>query len=132
MADLFSGAIETLSDSLSGLSWRQRVLSHNISNAETPGFKRREVRFEAILQQRAQQAANVAGSDGGENDEAPVTQPFAPEIVTVNAPSRRADGNNVNIEAQMSQLLETELSYGAASQMLSRKLAGLKAIIDGR
>jgi flagellar basal-body rod protein FlgB len=46
--------------------------------------------------------------------------------------TERADGNNVDIDTELTQMTETYIQYQALSQLVSKKLAGLKYIISGR
>ena len=45
----------------------------------------------------------------------------------------RADGNNVDIDREMTTLAETQIQYSAMTYLMARKVAGLrKAISEGR
>lgn len=133
MVDLFSGSIDLLNDALSGLSRRQQAIANNIANAETPGFKRAEVRFEELLRRRAEQAGS--GEAPAHPGHLPLEGPaaFVPEVLAITNTAGRPDGNNVEVEGEMGRLLQNELSYNAASQLMARKLAELRLVItEGR
>ena len=44
----------------------------------------------------------------------------------------RLDGNNVDIDLEMSQMAETSIQYQSLTQLVSKKLALLKSIAIGR
>ncbi|HID12005.1 MAG TPA: flagellar basal body rod protein FlgB, partial [Candidatus Latescibacteria bacterium] len=49
MLDLDRTSIPLLAKALDAYTLRQRAIADNIANSETPGFRRREVRFEEEL-----------------------------------------------------------------------------------
>ena len=92
MSDLFSDRTSAvLTKVLDGTATRQRALSNNIANAETPGYRRQDVDF-------ATQLRDIIDRSG--NDPQAIVR--AVEAVAVemsedaDAP-RKVDGNSVNI-----------------------------------
>ena len=47
--DLFSGTISTLDKALNYSAAKQKVISQNIANVDTPNYKAKDVRFKASL-----------------------------------------------------------------------------------
>ena len=47
-------------------------------------------------------------------------------------PPVRADGNNVDIDVELTQMAETGIRYQALSQLITRKYQGLRTILQGR
>jgi flagellar basal-body rod protein FlgB len=96
-----------LEDAMRGASLRQTLLSNNIANAETPGYGREDVNFQAALR----------GAIGG--GEAALAQiRFQPES---QAPSAGPEGNGVNIDAESTQLAENGLDYQALTEVLGAR-----------
>lgn len=119
---------------LDGLSMRQQVISNNIANVDTPGFKGGEVSFE-------EQLRRALARDGG--GALTVTHPAhfvsagrtqgtidRPLVTQSNNLTLRNDGNNVDIEKEMAKLAETSIMYSAVSQQMAAKLSLLKTIIN--
>ncbi|NOZ28580.1 MAG: flagellar basal body rod protein FlgB [Chloroflexi bacterium] len=125
-----------LQEALTGLSLRQQVISNNLANISTPGFKASEVIFESELQ-RALEAQR------GEVVALRVTHPahisltpqsaldVRPIVRERSGTTLRADRNNVDLEKEMATLAETAIRYQASALVLSRKLALLRSIIAG-
>lgn len=122
---------------LKGLAQRQRVIANNIANADTPNFKAGEVRFEdqlaTALQRRggglALQRTDAAHLALGPQSVAAVQ----PTAQTIDSLSYRTDGNNVDIDAQMSALAETQLRFSALTQAAGSRLGQLRTIVtEGR
>ena len=99
---------------------RHRVISNNIANATTPGYKRRELSFEAELGRLL---------EGGDIDRA---RGFKGSIsVDTDSPSRM-DGNNVSVAAETNSLLENTLYHKLLNQALKTKMNILKTAIVGK
>ena len=122
---------------LDGLSARQRVISDNVANVDTPDFKASKVTFEGALKRASGQLADGGlkmfkvknAVDGPDGDSANVT----PQTVTLTDTTRRNDGNNVDIDEEMLDLTNTNIAYNALIQTTSTRLAGLRYVInDGR
>lgn len=116
---IFEGMIEGLGQALDLYQSRHRVLAENVANAETPGYRARDLDFGAAL------AEAFDGRSG-----APAGTPEA--VVDPKAPVK-LDGNSVDVDSEMARLSQNALKIVALSQIIARKYAGLRSIItDGR
>jgi flagellar basal-body rod protein FlgB len=125
------GAVE---QSLGGLSMRKDLISQNIANVDTPGYQAQEVNFEGALQQ----AMNMG-------NRLPLTTTSAMHISTVpsmtgditqvglrQGGTERADGNNVDIDQELTQMSETGIRYQGLTSAVNIKLNLLKTIASDR
>jgi len=107
---------------------RRKVISDNIANADTPHFKRSEVSFEAQLRRSIESEKAVKA----ENFPAKMTKdrhiPFFKEIPMNSVRPRthvdyltsmRNDGNNVDMEREVQDILKNQLRYQALTQLLT-------------
>ncbi len=104
-----------LRSALNALALRQRTLADNIANADTPGFKSSDVRFEQLLS-RAMRGQTKAVSPARTNVQhlgGSARGPVEGEVVTSQNTTLRNDGNNVDIDQQMVRLAETAITYSA-------------------
>lgn len=124
--------ITALSQALDLGSARLQAISNNISNVNTPGFKRQDATFAALLQsaeggdalpQAAPNPRHLTLDDDSRSG--------APSLVTQRSGSMRPDGNNVDIDAETSQMAAAEIYYQTVSQLLSGQFAGTKYAIAG-
>ncbi len=107
--------IRELEGALDALSERQRVLTENLANVNTPGYTRRDVDFFEHMRKV------FAGT------------PDQVEPVEDTETAERLDGNNVSIEREVFALSQTELLYQTASRFATGALARLRyAITEGR
>lgn len=118
---------------------RHEVLSANIANADTPGYRPRDLDFKSLMQS-ALEAKNddLRRSDRRVDPLSPSAQDlqsmvYEPEYPDNRHGEERLDGNSVSLDRQMALMTENSLSYEASLTLLSRALAGLRyAIGEGR
>ena len=132
----FTGQLLELS--LRARGARHEVLSANIANADTPGFRPRDLDFQAIMQ-TAMELDDRPISRQRQMDEilaAPLSVDAAVyEPVTDGARhgEERLDGNRVSLDRQIALFNENALSYEANLTLFSRALSKLRYVIsDGR
>lgn len=125
--------IQALAASLNFRQMRQEIISSNIANADTPGYKAKRVDFEAALARALDVDGNMkmnasdeehynVGSGGFSNLE--------PEIYEDSNGVVSEDGNTVDREQEFARMAENKILYDAAVQMLNKKLALLKYSIQ--
>lgn len=118
---------QVLEASLNGSIARQSIIAHNISNINTPGFKSLLVNFEEQLKNPAGLPLNVTspkhiGADGSEF-----------KVERDNSPGLRADGNNVDLETEMTAMVKNDLYFNAALNQLNKKISMQKYVLsDGK
>jgi flagellar basal-body rod protein FlgB len=101
---------------LQGSSMEQQVLSNNLANANTAGFKRSDLDFEGAL------ASAVNSSDPEQSLE---QLSFTPQ--TDNNTAMQADGNNVDLEREMSGLTQNGIEYETLTEIEKQRLGMLQA-----
>ena len=95
---------------LTRLSARQQVVASNIANADTPGYKTKDVDFASEL------AMQMAGAK--------------PAVIEVAGLRSKNDGNNVNIDREARLLAENALKFNIASKLAHSDLQAVKNAID--
>lgn len=122
MSQVFDNTLKALAMSTKMRELRQSVISANIANAETPGYKSKVVDFEGALASALKEQEPL--TDKLENLKASVYDNPEAEV--------GLDGNSVDLEKEMSAMLENNLMYRTATQLINKKLAALKyAATDG-
>ena len=106
-----------LDRALSGAALRQSVLANNIANANTPGFKRSDVDFQDALAQALDGSTPVDSVQ------------FAVREDTTSA--ARADGNNVDMDAETANLTENAVDYQALVAVAHTRLSELQTVLGG-
>ncbi len=123
-SDRITGLLTTFLDVQSK---RAEVVAGNLANAETPGYKARELNFEEFLQRAATDALLPARP--GEIS----TTPGAPQVVEQSGDTARLDGNTVDAGREMASLSDAGLKYLTGAQLLQSRFRTLRsAIRDSR
>lgn len=105
---------------LDATAQRHGIVSENIAHQDVPGYHRKELKFESLLQD-----ALESGSKDLSKIEA--------MVVTDHETPARADGNNVVPELEVNELRRTELLYEAYLNIGSARMELIRAAIqDGR
>lgn len=99
---------------------RHKVLSQNVANVNTPGYRKLSVSFDETL------ATHL-----GRHGEAGISR-LAPVIVEDDSTPSRLDGNNVDIDGEMMRLNKNTLLNNAYLQIVATKTAILRRSISGQ
>ena len=113
---------------------RQELMASNIANADTPGYKARDIDFASALKgamsgseaklSMSRTAPEHIGSDSGE------TVLGAPVLYrTVVQPS--ADGNTVDMDVERAQFADNALRYEASVRFVSDQAKDVLAALQG-
>lgn len=118
--------LRALATSLNLRQMRQKLLSSNIANAETPGYKAKRIDFEEALAR----AIDVDGlrslrtEDGRHYDVAGGgIETLQPRIYEDPNGIVQDDGNTVNKEDEMAMMADNEILHDASVELLNKKLA---------
>ena len=90
------------------LSVRQKLVSSNIANADTPGYRTRDIDFQREL-------LDAAGS---------------PEIIEPSGLKIKNDGNNVSLDRESRLLAENALRFQIAAQMMKSQIGAVRSAIQ--
>ena len=116
---------------------RRQVLANNIANVDVPNFKRSETVFEMELKRAVE-------SEQKENEEPAIQtlhpghigrregrdyRTVQPRIVTDYNSSMRNDGNNVDIEDEVTKMNRNQMHYSLMVDQLGGKLRLLNSLI---
>lgn len=113
------------------MSKRQELVSNNIANINTPGFKRSDLDFDAYLKEAVKPNNDINLKTTHSKHIRSLTEENINTFTfTDHQSSARQDGNNVNIDTEMTRLAENSIKFNAVSQYIGKKLSGLKTLID--
>ncbi|HTP39369.1 MAG TPA: flagellar basal body rod protein FlgB [Steroidobacteraceae bacterium] len=108
---------------------RTEVLAANLANADTPGYKARDIDFKAELAAAGHGSSTSNGTSGSggvdlSTDKATLKYrvPLAPAL----------DGNTVDSQLEQSAFAENSVRYQATLTLLNSKLRNLMTAITGQ
>lgn len=96
---------------------RHGAIAGNIANADTPGYRPKQVAFEDALK------------DAVKNRSADKLNRIQAKTLTIDDGIPRPDGNSVNLDKQMGNMTENALIYNATAEFLSKKFRMLKTVM---
>ena len=113
---------------------RAEVLSANIANADTPGYKARDLDFSAALQQA--QSGIESGFSLATSNERHISSTVSSGLtssIKYRNPDQpdTGDGNSVDVQRERSAFLENGLEYQASLEFLNSRISGLLKAIKG-
>jgi flagellar basal-body rod protein FlgB len=133
MRGIFDQHLALLQKSLDFRARRNTVLSSNVANVETPGYKARDLVFEQAL--GAAMQAHLPGplrvTDNRHLDGRQIL-PLAevqPNVIRTSNPVGNLDENSVDLEREMVKLGENQVAYQALTQMVTHKFSQLRLSI---
>lgn len=92
------------------LSTRQKLVASNIANADTPGYKTRDLDFQF----------EYMSAQNGE----------APNVVEVDGLKGKNDGNNVSVDREARLLAENAMRFNAAANLLKSQIRVIRSAIQ--
>ena len=132
---LFGKTEDSLAASIQMRLLRQNVVSSNIANAETPGYKAKKLDFEEALR-RAIDINGAGKMHSSHNEHYPVNGGSISRVradiydnpdVNINP-----DGNTVDLEKEMAKLSENSILYKAALELINKKMSMMRyAVSEG-
>lgn len=101
------------------VSWfRQQLIADNIANVDTPQYKRQDIDFKQTLENAINQEASGAGD-------------LDPVYIDSSQYTEGNNGNNVDMENEMTQQAINLLQYDSLTRLESDQLSMLKTAITG-
>ncbi|GKX28993.1 flagellar basal body rod protein FlgB [Vallitalea longa] len=119
--NMYNG-INLIGKSLDASLLRHNVISENIANEDTPGYKRKDVKFEGLLQEAL--LSNNNSSKIGFNTMTPQV------VVDKKNLSYRLDGNNVNIDTEMTELTKNQIKFNVLVDQVSNNFSRIKTVLS--
>jgi flagellar basal-body rod protein FlgB len=100
---------------------RVSILANNIANADTPGFKARDVDFSEVLANADTQAG--AATDGGVTaDNLQYRNPFQASL----------DGNTVEMPVEQAAFSAANVRYQASLMFINSRIAEMNFVLSGQ
>ncbi|MGA2134233.1 MAG: flagellar basal body protein [Bryobacteraceae bacterium] len=106
---MLGGLSNTLERYMDLLSARQKLVASNIANADTPGYKTKDIDFQSELR------LAVGGS---------------PQVQEVDGLPAKNDGNNVSMDREARLLAENGMRFNLASNLLRSEIQSIRAALQ--
>ena len=106
---------------------RMEVISQNIANADTPGFKARDVDFKNVLN-NVQQSGSLRATHAGHVRH---TGSAGADVVYTVPFSTAVDGNTVDISVEHAKYGKAAAEYQATLRFIEGNIAGVRKALRG-
>ena len=128
-----SGVTNLLFEQLSFRGERQKVISSNIANINTPNYKTKELVFENELK-KVNEGKDLAlkTTNSMHINTFPTNQKNGDRsrLVEVKGLEEQNDGNNVNLDKQMSEMSKNKVIFDALQTSIKKDSALFKSVIE--
>lgn len=125
-----SSISKTLYEQLNFRGEKQKVISSNIANINTPNYKTKDLAFEDQLKiadntlqmkQTNSKHLNTANSS---------LSTTSPKLIEIKGLEEQNDGNNVNLDTQMSEMSKNKILFDAIQSSIKRDSRLFKSVIE--
>ncbi|MDF2668695.1 MAG: flagellar basal-body rod protein FlgB [Paenibacillus sp.] len=125
-------SLQMMERTIDASTFRQKVISNNVANVDTPYFKRSDVQFEDLLQQELQtQTIEGYRTDSRHIPIGQKTSSVEPQILTDEKSLMNNNYNNVDIDYEMSLLAKNQLRYNVLIQQVNHDFKLYRTAING-
>lgn len=110
---------------------RMEVIAGNLANANTPGYKARDIDFkQAMSSARESQSGSITRTHSNHLSGRTTVASSQLQYRVPTQPDT-GDGNTVEVQTERNAFLENGMRYQASLQFLDGKLKGMKKAISG-
>jgi flagellar basal-body rod protein FlgB len=117
MSLIDSPMLQVLGQALDIGAFRQKVISSNLANVDTPGYRTRDIDFGRTLAHALAAAVNTDVNAGAAVGFSGAGLPVSLAAHAVKGLMERPDGNNVNADREGLLLADTQLRFTLSAQL---------------
>ena len=110
---------------------KQKVISSNIANINTPGYKTKDLVFEDELNNKMDNSLQMKLTSSKHMPTIGNTLANTnPKLVEVKGLQEQNDGNNVNLDTQMSEMSKNKILFDAIQSSIKRDSRLFRSVIE--
>lgn len=128
--NLFGGTFQTLEKSLDFATAKNRTISSNLANIDTPNYKSKDVVFKDLLNDQINRSL-VAKRTNEKHIAFNSHLQNSYRVVTKDHLTYNNNGNNVDVDKEMSELAKNQIYYQSLIDRLNGKFHSLETVIRG-
>ncbi len=129
MVRIFGSTVDSLEQALNFSVAKNKAIAQNIANVDTPNYKAKNVVFKDVL---AQASENSIAAKRTHPRHIPFSGTSKGFEIQVNQNSTyNHNGNNVDMDQEMSKLAENQIYYNSMVDRFNGKMRSLQMVIRG-
>jgi len=121
--------IDAADSYMSRLSQRQQIISSNLATLETPGYKAKDVSFNATMQELLGDQELALGKSDSAHQGNTIRPRNEAQVFEVDGLTARADNNNVDLDKEMVKLGDTSFRYNLMLEIVKSKIKTLQSTV---
>jgi flagellar basal-body rod protein FlgB len=125
-----SNVTNTLFEQLNFRGEKQKVISSNIANINTPNYKTKDLIFENelksadnMIQMKQTNFKHISSLNNSVSN-------INPKLTEVKGLEEQNDGNNVNLDSQMSEMSKNKILFDAIQSSIKRDSRLFRSVIE--
>lgn len=120
--------VNVLDKAADAANLRNELITNNLANVSTPGYKRKDINFEAILQAELGGEKSLSKAVKSANED---LSTLDPQVYTDNAAlSYRLDGNNVDVATEEAYLAENQIKYRVLVDLMNQEFSRYSTVLS--
>jgi len=128
--NLFDSTMNTLEKTLDYSSVKNRVISNNIANVDTPNYKAQDVSFKDVLNEEMNNQFKAKRTHPKHVEFS--SHKFTPYNITTKSNTvYNHNGNNVDIDREMAELAKNQIYYQSLIDRMNGKFSKLQTVLSG-
>lgn len=127
-----SSVTDLLFNQLSFRSDRQQTISSNIANINTPGYKTKDLTFDNEIKKIDQNNDLKMFATNSKHLTGIIETPKVnePNLIQVEGLAEQNDGNNVNLDTQMSEMAKNKMIFDALQSSIKKDSRLFRSVIE--
>ncbi|RLQ95751.1 flagellar basal body rod protein FlgB [Falsibacillus albus] len=126
---LFSNTVGTIEQALDYSALKQKVISQNIANVDTPNYKAKDVSFKKFLEEANSSQVEAYRTDPKHFSFTSSSE--SPAVISQANVRYNENGNSVDVDKEMSDLASNQIYFDALTSQLNNQFSILQAVIKG-
>lgn len=127
---IFGSTVGKLEQALNYASLKNQTISNNIANIDTPNYKAKDVSFKNVLTTELDKTFDVKRTHNRHIDFS-TNSNSGLRITQNNSTNYNHNGNNVDIDKEMTELAKNQIYYESLIDRMNGKFRSLENVIRG-
>lgn len=124
--------VDVLKKSADASYYRNELISNNIANADTPGYKRKDVAFETHLNRAIESAGKEKDSLTKKIRQMDLEGVKMETYIDEAGYSYRLDDNNVDMATEQTELAANQIVYNTLVDSMSNEFNRIKSVLGSK